>query len=120
MTVKVANKNCRDYVKSRKPFNGSNLWGVWHNSTLVESNDRQYVVYSYGHHFPIYIFDEATNQWFANKDKYSQSTTRHQSQARPIWEGSEMQWLSTDAMRLLATCGYKELVKQRLMGRELV
>jgi hypothetical protein len=119
MTVKVANKRCRQYVQQRTPFQGSNLWGVWHNSTLVESNDRHFVVYSYGHHFPLFIYDEATQQWFVNRDKYSQSTTRHQSQARPVWEGSEMHWLSTSSMQLLATCGYTEVVRQRLAGREI-
>lgn len=114
MTVKVANKRCREYVQQRTPFQGSNLWGVWHNSTLIEYNDRHFVVYSYGHHFPIYIFDEATNQWFANRDKYSQSTTRHQSQARPVWEGDAMHWLDTRAMVVLATIGYTELVKRRI------
>lgn len=113
MTVKVANKRCRQYVQQRTPFQGSNLWGVWHNSTLVESNDRHFVVYSYGHHFPIYIYDEATQQWFANEDRYSQSTSRHQSQAHPHTETTP---LSTNAMKSLSTIGYTAFVRNRLDG----
>jgi hypothetical protein len=110
--MKIANKHCRPYVEQRTPFQGSNLWGVWHKSTIVESTDKQYVVYSYGHHFPIYIF--AGGQWFANKDKYSCTTSKHQGQARPY--SVEMHWLNTDSMQRLAVIGYTEFVKYRLMG----
>jgi len=111
--MKIANKNCREYVQRREPFQGSNLWGTWIKSTLVESSDEQYVVFSYGHHFPIYIY--ANNHWFANKDKFSQSTSRHQSQARPVWEGSAMHWLDTRAMIFLGTVGYTELARRRVI-----
>ena len=113
--MKIANKNCREYVQRREPFQGSNLWGAWIKSTLVESSDEQYVVFSYGHHFPIYIFDQDTQQWFANKDKYSLTTTRHQSQARPISDGTQLQWLDTRRMIVLATIGYTEFVKRRVI-----
>jgi hypothetical protein len=113
--MKIANSKCRPLVEAREPFQGSNLWGGWHDSTLVESNDRQYVVYSWGHHFPIYIYDEVTQQWFGNADRFSQSTTRHQWLARPL--DVEIHWLHTHPMSVLAVCGYTELVKRRLLGR---
>lgn len=112
---RVPNSKCRPYVEQHIPFEGSNLWGTWQDSTIIESTDKQYVVYSYGHHFPIYIF--AGGQWFANEDKYSQSTSRHQSQARPY--SVEMHWLNTSSMKRLATIGYTEFVKYRLMGGEV-
>jgi hypothetical protein len=111
----VPNNRCREYVQRREPFQGSNLWGTWHTSTIVESKGKFYVVYSYGHHFPIYIYDEATEQWFANKDKFSQSTSKHQSQARPVWEGTELQWLNTGCMVMLSTLGYNEFAKRRVL-----
>lgn len=113
--MKIANSKCRPLVEARTPFQGSNLWGAWLNSTFVESTDKQYVVFSYGNHFPIYIYDQDTQQWFGNKDRFSQSTTRHQSQARPMANGTQLQWLDTRRMIVLATIGYTEFVKRRVL-----
>jgi hypothetical protein len=115
--MKIANSKCRPLVEAREPFQGSNLWGVWHDSTLTESNDRQYVVYSWGHHFPIYIYADS-NQWFGNKDKYSQSTMRHQSVARP--RDVEIHMLSMGSMITLSKVGYTEMVRLRLLGKVIV
>jgi hypothetical protein len=109
----VPNKRCREYVQRREPFQGSNLWGVWQNSTLTKSEERFYVVYSWGHHFPIYIYDEGTQQWFGNTDKFSVSTSKHQYQARPF--DVKIHWLHTQAICVLAVCGYNEFAKRRVL-----
>jgi hypothetical protein len=44
----------------------------------------------------MYIYDKEQGKWLGNKDKYSQSTTRHQSQLRPSSVGL---WLNTDEMK---------------------
>jgi hypothetical protein len=111
--MKIANSKCRSLVEAKEPFQGSNLWGVWSNSTLTKSEERFYVVYSWGHHFPIYIYDEVTQQWFGNADRFSASTTRHQYLARPR---QEIHWLHTQAICVIAVCGYTELVRRRLTG----
>lgn len=36
-----------------------------------------YVVYSYGPHFPLALFDYDAGKWFHNTDKYSSTTSRH-------------------------------------------
>ena len=46
-------------------------------------HDKVYVVYSYGDHFPTYIWSDAAQMWFANADKFSRTTTAHQSKAHP-------------------------------------
>ena len=73
--VKVANNNCRQYIESLTEFKGSNLFS--------ESNTKYYVVYSYGYHFPILLYVRAGATWFINNDKYSRSTSKHQSQTYP-------------------------------------
>jgi len=105
--MKIANHKAHEYTKQRVPFRGSNLFAE-------NAPNGAYVVYSYGRHFPIYAFVDG--QWFANKDKYSRSTTRHQSQARPVWEGDKMRWLSTKAMKCLVENGVAGLTKARLLG----
>lgn len=89
--MKTSNNKARDFVVARKDFKASNLFG--------RQECNAYVVYSYGHHFPIYAY--INGQWFANSDKYSVSTTRHQSQARPEWEGSKMVWVDTRRLQQL-------------------
>ena len=73
---RVSNNKARQVVNSMEEFKGSNTFGVWENPAC-------YVVYSYGKHFPMYVFDVVSNMWFGNYDKYSMSTSKHQSQLRP-------------------------------------
>lgn len=75
----TANKNARELVTDKRPFKGSNTFA---ETTVNREGDICYKVYSYGYHFPIYAFKNA--QWYKNKDRYSVSTSRHQSQLRPI------------------------------------
>lgn len=72
---RTSNGQCRKFVQSRKPFKANNLFGV------IEGN--LYVVYSYGHHWPLFVCDMNNNQWYENTDKYSVSTSKHKSQSNP-------------------------------------
>lgn len=86
--MKVANKNCRQFVETQRPFKGSNLY--------AEIVNGKYVVFSYGPHFPLYIC--VADRWYGNSDSCSVSTSRHRSQAMP---SADITWLSTSEMRLL-------------------
>ncbi len=71
--MKVSNKTCRPYVQNRREFQGHNLFG-----TTVNGN---YVVYSYGRHFPLFAFVDGS--WYSNSDKYSVSTSKQRTQSHP-------------------------------------
>jgi hypothetical protein len=73
---KVANSRARDFVDDRLPFRGSNTYG----RTLF---DGSYAAFSYGEHWPLYLWWRASDQWFANAGEYSMSTSRHAGQLRP-------------------------------------
>ena len=76
---RLANKNCRRYVENHEEFNGSNLFARWHGNV--------YVVYSYGEHYPMFLWidpDKPDGGWYENSDRYSVSTSKHHSQARPL------------------------------------
>ena len=75
--VRAANNNYRQHVESLTEFKGSNLFS--------ESKPKYYVVYSYGYHFPILLYVRANATWFINNDKYSRSTSKHQSQTHPYY-----------------------------------
>jgi len=106
--MRISNYEAHEYVSQRIPFEGSNLFAEFHHNGA-------YVVYSYGRHFPIYAFVDG--QWFGNRDKYSRSTTRHQNQARPVWDSSKIWWLDTTWMRRVIAEGVSAIVKNRILGR---
>lgn len=117
--MKITNRDARKFVQQQHPFRGSNMFAEYFCPDPEDSSEGQngYVVYSYGRHFPMYICLRLGGRavWFANADKYSQSTTRHQSQARPVWDSTQMHWLSTEWMLRLIRGGYRELVKARVV-----
>ena len=75
MTTRTTNKNARVYVQNKEPFLGSHIFS---------SNELNlYIVYSYGEHFPLFIYDYPNHQWLENDDSYSRTTARHRAQLRP-------------------------------------
>ena len=101
--MRVSNNKARQYVEKLEEFQGSNMFGKWLDkgngrwNEFIDVTSKVYVVYSYGSHFPMYIYDAKEQKWIGNKDKYSSSTTRHQSQGRP--SGEIHVWYNTDDMK---------------------
>lgn len=111
---KVANKDARTWVINKRPFRGSNTFGRLIN--YINARDRDevslYVVYSYGQHWPLFIYDFNVNQWFSNCDRYSVSTSKHHSQLTP-YEATIP--LTVEQMRLLVESGgYAQMTQRRL------
>ena len=86
-----------EYTTYRIPFKNRN------ETLFANEVDDFYVVYSYGEHFPIYVYDHQCEMWFGNDDKYSPTTSKHQTMARP--EVDEMHRLSTDVLNQIIFCG---------------
>jgi hypothetical protein len=83
-TNKITNREARDYVKNHKSFKANNIHATFMpGRTRRGSSLKTYVVYSYGHHFPMYAFSYEVNRWFANKDRYSLTTSKHKGQCHP-------------------------------------
>ena len=78
-TIRTSNKNAREAVQKRLPFKASNTFGEW--------KGNGFAVYSYGYHFPMFLYDSVSRVWFKNADKYSVSTSRQQSQLNPLADG---------------------------------
>jgi hypothetical protein len=71
--MKTTLKQVPVLVSQRKEFNC--------NGTLFALIDgNKYVVYSYGQHFPVAVYQ--SNTWFVNKDKYSVTTSKHQGKVK--------------------------------------
>lgn len=104
---KIANRNARAYVDRLEEFQGSNIFAEWRDKIFDDplkkainelAKVRVYVVYSYGKHFPMYA--NIAGQWYGNRDKYSPTTSKQQSQTRPSYSNN-MVWVDTDALRVL-------------------
>lgn len=93
--------------------------------TFINNNDSAYavflndlyVVYSYGSHFPMYVYDGISCEWFGNSDKYSVTTSRHQTAARP--DVDHINWLDTHGLQaLINEGGYVGYCAERCTGWE--
>lgn len=84
--VVVSGWKARPLVQSKTNFKNNNgqLYGKWETPTL-------YVVYSYGPHWPLFIYDAALDAWYENMDRASVTTSKHRSQTCPYvntWSSS--------------------------------
>ena len=66
------------------------------NSVFAKHFGDKYVVYSYGQHFPMYVWDYKDKLWVGNESKYSTTTSRHQSKCKP---SGVSKWLDAVEMR---------------------
>ena len=109
--VKTSNIRCRALVKSRQPFTANNLFGVRMPANPDSNLTERYVVYSYGTHFPLFVW-QACDQgsefgmWFENQDRYSVTTSKHKSQSHPHYPTTPM---TTGALQRIAEDGLSGL-----------
>lgn len=117
---RIPNTRARAYVQARKPFKGSNTFAFWqrcvapagdHPASGVITLSHVYVVYSYGFHWPLFIYEPGEEQsddgaWYENAERYSVTTSKHHSQLHPLPPaGQEPLLMSRDNMRTLARYG---------------
>jgi hypothetical protein len=73
MSKRITLRHVPANVASRTEFNC--------NDTLYSVDvDGKYAIYSYGKHFPVAVC--INGQWYVNQDKFSPTTSRHQSMVR--------------------------------------
>jgi hypothetical protein len=107
MTTRIRNSDMHKYTSGCQTFQNNNetAWG--------EHKGDLYIVYSYGYHFPMYIYDYKTQEWYGNEDKYSSTTSRHQSQARP--RNVNITYFDTSMMKAIVNAGgYNQTILERI------
>lgn len=87
--------NAHNHVEGRRLFFVRNP-NTPYGSVFTEAVENLYVVYSYGYHFPMWVYDYAIGKWIGNADKYSVSTSRQQSKTRP---NNVSFWFKTDELK---------------------
>ena len=118
---KLSNNEVRHHVQQRKLFETNN------GTIISRQYGHLYAVFSYGDHFPMWVYDDICNQWFGNHDKYelgdgqySRTTSKHQSTTQPsVSDDSHIRWASTDYLQSLITAGsYVAQCAERITTKE--
>ena len=99
----ITNKQMCEYTTYQIPFKTSTGTVFANEPTNSYEGQDLYVVYSYGEHFPIYVYDSSCEMWFGNYDRHSTTTSRHQTMARP--DSDEIHMLSTEELNQVIYCG---------------
>ena len=113
MVKRINGREACSYVQRCEPFKNSNgqLYAEWLNPSHSENSNSRYVVYSYGPHWPLFIYVPHVNTWFENKDKYGPTTSKHRTFTHPRCETVA---LTCHQMMVLDCLGYGSLVLDRL------
>lgn len=115
---RINGRTARPYVQRKEPFKNSNgqLYAQWHGAPSGEDPNARYsryVVYSYGVHWPLFVYIPQTNQWFENRGRHSVTTSKHRAFTHPHCDTVP---LSVENIKLLARLGYSSMVFERLTG----
>ena len=78
MKIRTSNQKCSELATNLIEFKANNIISEY------IKNDKLYVIYSYGYHFPMYV--KYKNTWYENSDKYSVTTSKQQNQSRPSYK----------------------------------
>ena len=118
---RITGREMGTYVSRRKEFDNSkkSCYARWANiqvrhydehgeDKLEDTYERLYIVYSYGEHYPMFIYSEAANMWFGNSTRYSKTTSKHWGQAHP---GGDVTPLCQKDMDLCVSKGVAWLVR---------
>lgn len=116
--IRITNREASKYVTNLEEFKANNIFAEWVDGTDSSGQpirDARYVVYSYGPHWPLFIYDVLTDRWYANKSKYGITTSKHYGQAHPDdfnWDDPTDRpiYLHVDDMIKVATGGVTALI----------
>lgn len=86
--MKTANWKARSLVQNLEEFNGNNTFG--------EHIGHAYAVFSYGYHWPLFVF--IAGKWYENAGRYSVTTSKHRSQLHPL---AETELRSVDDLKMM-------------------
>lgn len=117
---RISTNKVRPYVEQGIPFrnHSGSLRGEWatygYHYTPTEGEPppkgtRAFIVWTYN--TPLIVYDETSNQWFGNEHKYSSTSSKHKSYARP--RGVEIQWRDKNTVTEIAQNGLAGAVRKR-------
>lgn len=106
----MAQRGVRQLIQQRETFHAGNVFGGMHRD-LANHSEPTYVVYSYGTHWPMFIW--VAGEWYENASSYSRSTSRQTNVCRPC---ANTHKLTNQQMNLLLLLGPVRWVERQLEG----
>lgn len=103
--MRISTREAAAYAARREPFRS-------HGSLYATREPIGYTVYSYGPHWPLYVYDASCDCWFGNKEKRSATTSHHARAAMP--RGVSITWLSLAEIEVVNRAGFAALVARRV------
>ena len=82
--MKVNNREARRLVQAARPFTANNIFAV----NVFHAEVPHYIVYSYGTHWPLFIY--VAGKWYENSDRHSVTTSKHRSLCHPHMETTQL------------------------------
>jgi hypothetical protein len=110
-----SNGACATFIRKRVNFMSDHetIFGNW---TTDQHGHLRFRVYSYGGHFPMGVWDDESQMWWVHDDRYSRTTSQHQSIFRGAIAGDPQTLTDFDTLKLIAWNGVVEHVTQRLIA----
>lgn len=71
-------RDARLCVQRTEHFNAHNLFS--------EDRNGYYIVFSYGRHYPLWVYDRKNRKWYGNSVRYSVSTSKQATLTHPQTE----------------------------------
>ena len=117
MTAKlrpIANRRVPESVADTIVFTNSNqtLFSGWTTNSV--SGARQYVVWSYGYHWPVVVYCGEIDRWFYNTSKSSKTTSTHTRLCLQHIPACDLRALDLFNMQNLVLGGYDFMCAIRL------
>jgi hypothetical protein len=97
---------CVELARKKEQFTFNNVFSI-----LANRGHATYTIYSYGSHYPMYVYDYEACQWYGNKDKSTPTTNRHMKRFEPY---SVAQWVDTETLSNISIYGIVETSAQRM------
>lgn len=104
---KIANRNIPEYVRNKRVFINNN------GTVEARWEGAQYIIHSYGNHWPLAVYCRTADRWVTHESKYSPTTSRHHALIR---QGITDPIVLPDVQCLVAVAlhGYVEAVRRKL------
>ena len=108
-------KDCVELVRKKEVFTFTNIFAEHKAARMIMdmSVPPRYVVYSYGFHYPMYVYDYEACQWYGNADKSTRTTERHKNLVRPY---SVAQWVDGNTLENIAVGGIVNTTAHRMQA----
>ena len=103
--------DCVALARKKEQFQFNNVYSLYRHANALRIEPPTYTVYSYGLHYPMYVYDYEACQWYGNKDKSTPTTTRHMNKFKPY---SVSQWVGTETLSNISIHGIVETSAKRM------